>query len=256
MPELSVVITTYNSAGTLGKTLASAGFADDIVVLDSGSKDSTVMLAQAAGARVFQQPFKGFARQKADAIALARHDWVLLLDADEWLTDRAVECLRRWRQSTPQVSGYRLPRIEWVFWRWSHPWVHRNHFLRLFDRRCTHMSQARVHESPIVNGAVADIDAPIRHFGETSIARKAEKINIYSGLAARDKFAKGQRARLWHLTLYPLWSFVRQLLIRRQVFNGVAGWINAAMNSHYAFLKYAKLAELYRRQGDDDSDGH
>jgi glycosyltransferase involved in cell wall biosynthesis len=248
VPELSVVITSFNSAETLPKTLASVAFADEIVVLDSFSSDETVALARAAGARVFQQEFAGFSRQKTDAIRLARHDWVLLLDSDEWLDQAAIACLQQWQQTEPQVRGYRLPRIEWVFWRWSHPWVHRNRFLRLFDRRVTRMSGARVHESPLVDGPVAGLDAPIRHFGETSIGIKMDKINRYSTLAAEDKFAAGQKSRWWRLSLYPLWSFLRQLLIRRQVFNGTAGWINAALNSHYAFLKYAKLAALWRQQ--------
>ncbi len=250
MPELSVVITSFNSAATLARTLESVAFADEVVVLDSFSSDATAEIARAAGARFAQQAFKGYAQQKNDAIALARHDWVLLLDSDEWLDESAIACVRQWKQTAPQVQGYRLPRIEWVFWRWSHPWVHRNRYLRLFDRRVTRMSGHRVHESPVVSGTVASLDAPIRHYGETSITVKMDKINRYSSLAAEDKWAAGQRAHFWHLSLYPLWSFLRQLLIRRQVFNGTAGWINAALNSHYAFLKYAKLRALQYDSGD------
>lgn len=248
MPKISVVITSFNSARTLGKTLASVTFADDVVVLDSGSQDETPDIVADAGARFFQQPFKGFAQQKSDAIALAQHDWVLLLDSDEWLSDEAIEWVKQWQNSEPKAKGYRLPRIEWVFWRWAHPWVRRGRFLRLFDRRVTRMKQVHVHESPQVSGPVADIPAPIYHFGETSIAVKVEKINQYSSLSALDKQAREKRARLWHLTVYPVAVFLIQLFVRRQLFSGTAGWINAAIISHYAFLKYAKLRELQQRQ--------
>lgn len=246
MPELSVVITSYNSAATLARTLESVAFADEVVVLDSFSTDATADIARAAGARFAQQAFKGYSQQKSDAIALASHDWVLLLDSDEWLSEEAIACLQNWKKHRPSVRGYRLPRREWVFWRWSHPRVHRNRFLRLFDRRVTRMSTAQVHESPEVSGPVGNLEALICHFGDTSIAVKMDKINRYSSLAAQDKWHKGQRARFWHLSAYPVWSFFRQLLIRRQIFNGQAGWINAALNSHYAFLKYAKLMALQR----------
>ena len=248
MPKLSVVITSFNSESTIGKTLASVDFADDVVVLDSFSEDATPDLVRRAGARLVQQAFKGYAAQKSDAIALARHDWVLLLDSDEWLSDSGIACLQSWRLRQPTASGYRLPRIEWVFWRWSHPWVHRNRFVRLFDRKVTQMSAVRVHESPQVTGVVENLQAPICHFGDSSITVKLNKINRYSSLAAEDKKSHGQQARWWHISLYPLWSFFRQLLIRRQIFNGVAGWINAALNSHYAFLKYAKLLASQRQE--------
>ncbi len=247
MPKLSVVITSFNSESTIGKTLASVDFADDVVVLDSFSEDATPDLVRRAGARLVQQAFKGYAAQKSDAIALARHDWVLLLDSDEWLSESGIACLQSWQQQQPAASGYRLPRIEWVFWRWSHPWVHRNRFVRLFDRKVTQMSAVRVHESPQVAGVVENLEAPIYHFGDRSIAVKLDKINRYSSLAADDKKSRGQRARWWHISLYPLWSFFRQLFIRRQIFNGAAGWVNAALNSHYAFLKYAKLLASQRR---------
>ena len=172
----------------------------------------------------------------------------MLLDADECLKQKSSKKIRRWLDRNEGVMGLNLPRIEWVFWHWSHPWVKRNEFIRLFNRKHAHMSQDLVHESIQVDGPVARLNAPFKHYGETSIQVKLEKINRYSALAARQKFDRGKRCSPVRLFLYPVFYFFRQYLVKRQIFNGVAGVINATLNSYYAYLKYAKLYELQQRK--------
>ena len=248
MNRLSVVVTTFNSEKTIGQCLSSVQFADEIVVLDSLSEDQTVALSQQAGAVVQQQAFKGFAQQKKDAISMASHQWVLLLDSDEYLSEAAQQAIQQWQKREAQVQGYHLPRIEWVFWRWSHRWVRHNRFLRLFDKNCMHIEQRLVHESVEVNGETTEIKAPIMHYGEHSISEKLKKINHYSSLSAQEKFAQGKRCSILRVVLYPWFYFIRQYLFKRQIFNGFAGFINASINSYYAFLKYAKLYELQKNR--------
>ena len=157
---LSVVVTTLNNADTIGACLASVAFADDIVVLDSGSTDATREIALARGARVEVQAFAGYSAQKQAAIDLARHRWVLLLDSDEALTAAAAERVRG-LLALPDAAGYVMLRREWVFWRWQPDRARLNHYVRLFDRTRARMSGHEVHESVVVDGPVKRLDAVI-----------------------------------------------------------------------------------------------
>jgi len=246
---VTAVVTCFNSAKTIEKCVRSLLWADEVIVLDSYSEDNTLEILESfEQVTIRQQAFKGFAQQKQDVIDMASHDWVMLLDADECLKQKSSKKIRRWLDRNEGVMGLNLPRIEWVFWHWSHPWVKRNEFIRLFNRKHAHMSQDLVHESIQVDGPVARLNAPFKHYGETSIQVKLEKINRYSALAARQKFDRGKRCSPVRLFLYPVFYFFRQYLVKRQIFNGVAGVINATLNSYYAYLKYAKLYELQQRK--------
>src|SRR5581483_5578005 len=118
---LSVVVTTLDNASTLERCLASACFAEDLVVLDSGSTDATVEIAAKYKARIFSEPFKGYAAQKQSAIDKAAHAWVLLLDADEALSEGAARAIEL-ALAAPDVAGFRLPRREQMFWTFQHRW--------------------------------------------------------------------------------------------------------------------------------------
>lgn len=247
MNKFSVVICTFNSENTILDCLNSIEFADEIIVLDSFSDDKTVEIVKSfEQAQFYQQNFKGFGRQKQDVINKATNDWVLLLDADEHLNPQGIKKLKKWQLTKPKADGYNLPRIEWVFWHWSHPWVKRNEFVRLFRKSKSAMSMDLVHESIQVKGVVKRLYAPIKHYSEISIQTKMEKINKYSALAAQQKFENGKRCTAARLLFYPIFYFFRQYFIKRQIFNGIAGVINATINSYYAYLKYAKLYELQK----------
>src|SRR5690554_206653 len=249
MIKVSVVITTFNAEKTLTKCLESVAWADEIIVLDSFSEDGTLDIIKSfESVTLHQQNFKGYAQQKQDVIDKATNDWVLLLDADECLTPKAIKKIQKWQQCEPQADAYNLPRIEWVFWHWAHPWVKRNEFVRLFRKSKSHMSRDLVHESIQTEGRVKRLYAPFKHYGETSIQVKLDKINRYSALAAQQKFERGKRCTPMRLFFYPIFYFFRQYFIKRQIFNGVAGVINATLNSYYAYLKYAKLYELQQRK--------
>jgi glycosyltransferase involved in cell wall biosynthesis len=250
---LSLVVTTLDNAATLARCLDSAAFADDIVVLDSGSSDATVAIARERGARIFVEPFKGYGPQKQSALDKARHDWVLLLDADEELTAPAAAAIER-ALVAPQAAGYTLPRREWLFWRWPHPGTRLNRFLRLFDRRRGRMGSDPIHAAPRVDGPVLALDAPFLHHGERDLHTKVDKINHYStGLVADARPGK-QRFLLARMLLYPHVVFLRQYLFKRQFLNGSAGLIASATMAWYAFLKSAKRLEARKRR-DGDGDG-
>lgn len=242
---LSAVVTTYNNAATLERCLASVAFCDEIVVLDSDSSDATREIAASFGARVDIEPFKGYGPQKQSAIDRARHDWVLLLDADEHLSEAGRDAIER-ELRAPRADGYRLPRREWLFWRWPHPATRPNWQLRLFRRSRGRMNDVPVHAAPMVESRPIDLDAPFLHYGEPRLHDRVDKVNRYStGLLERERSPALLGLRM---LLYPPFAFAKLYFGKRYFLNGWAGYFAAKTQAFYAFLKYAKIHESQRRR--------
>jgi len=239
---LSVVVTTFNNADTIEACVASVLFADDILVLDSGSTDATRDIAARLGARVEVQPFAGYSAQKQAAIDHAIHRWVLLLDSDEALPVVAADRVRAALDS-PDVAGFELLRREWVFWRWQSDHARLNHYVRLFDRTRARMSGHEVHESIVVDGPIRRLDAVIDHYGERDIEGRVDKANRYSSLQVRDRRTRTPRHLRARMVFYPTVAFLRYYLWRGHWRGGWAGFVAARVHAFYAFLKYAKLYE-------------
>jgi glycosyltransferase involved in cell wall biosynthesis len=245
---LSVVVTTLNNAATLERCLASVTFADDLVVLDSGSTDATLEIAAKYKARIFNEPFKGYAAQKQSVIDKAAHPWVLLLDADEAVTAPAIGVIKQALEA-PLVAGFRLLRREQMFWTFQHPLSWTNAHLRLFDRRRGRMNEVPVHAAPEVDGPVRVLgDAILLHYGEPDIRTKVDKINAYSSGLVADKLRRRQRFLGVRMLFYPPVFFLRQYFFKRYFLNGWAGFISAMTGAFYVFLKYAKVYEARRRK--------
>lgn len=250
MQPLSAFVTTFNNAATLDACLASVAWADEIVVLDSYSDDDTLDIARRHGCRIFQQEFRGYGPQKQDALGHTSHRWVLLLDADEALTEAAQQRIRALLAAGPTAQGYALPRVEQMFWRIAHSGTRMNYYLRLFDKTRGHVSDMPVHAAPEVDGRVEKLDAPFIHYGEPDIHTKVAKINSYSTGLVEDKQARGRSASPWIMVFYPPLFFLRVYIFKRNFMNGWAGFIASVVSAFYAFLKYAKLYEAQRRRRD------
>jgi glycosyltransferase involved in cell wall biosynthesis len=241
--RLSVVVITFNNADTLEACLREVDWADEIVVLDSGSTDATVAIAELHGARVAVHPFDDYGPQKQRAYDMASHDWILNLDADEVLSPgtRAVieEAL-----VVPHHAGFRLPRRERMFWTVQHPLSWRNAHLRLFDRRRGRMNNVDVHSAVEVDGPVRTLRrADFVNDGDGDIATRVEKINRYTSAMVAYKLRKRQRLTGLRMVIYPPVFFLRQYIGKRYFLNGWAGFIASVTGAFYAFLKYAKLHE-------------
>lgn len=248
---ISVVVTTLNNATTLDKCLASVGFANEIVLVDSGSTDATLSIAAARGCRILHKPFAGYGPQKQWAIEQTRHRYVLLLDADEWVPDdcqaEILALLQGIARGAPALAGYRLPRRELIFWQYQHRSARLNTHLRLVDRRRFRMSASTVHAAPEVDGPVGSIGAAFCHDGEPDIHTKVAKINAYSTGLVDDKLEAGVHFVRARMLLYPPWHFLRQYLGKRQFLDGWAGFVQSVVAAFYVFLKYAKVYEVRRR---------
>ncbi len=248
-PEpLSVVVTTFNSADTLDACLRSVMWAEELVVLDSGSTDATLAIAARYHAKIHTRPFAGYSMQKQAAIDLASHRWVLLLDADEALPAGATTRLRK-ALTAPAHAGYGLWRREWQLWRWQSPRARLNHYVRLFDRRRARMSGHEVHESVVVAGSIGVLEIIIDHYGEPDIAGRVAKANRYSSMQRVDLERRKVSWLRLRMMAYPMVAFARYYLLRGHWRAGWAGFIAARVHAFYAFLKYAKLYEARRRDG-------
>jgi len=247
---LSVFVTTLDNATTLERCLASVSFADEIVVLDSGSTDATADIAARHGARWYVEPFAGYGPQKLSAMAKTSHRWVLLLDADESVPDACREEILR-ALAAPAVAGFTIPRREQLFWRLQHAHARHNPMLRLFDKTRARFSPDPIHAAPEVDGPVAAIGVPFLHFGEPDIATKVEKVNRYSSGMVSGKLEKGQHFAPLRMIVQPPWHFFRSYVLKRKFLAGWAGFIGCAIDAFYVFLKYAKLHESRQRRQDE-----
>ena len=243
---LSGVVTTFNNAATLARCLDSLMFCDEIVVLDSGSGDATLEIARAHDARIHAQPFAGYGPQKQAAIDLAAHDWILLLDADEFVEGDAALAIAR-ELEAPRADGYRLERQEWLFWRWPHRGTRGNRQLRLFRKSMGGMNPVPVHAAPEVRGRVLDLPVVFRHYGEPDLATRVEKINRYSSGLVEHTRGKRKPFIGLRLILYPWLAFLKLYVGKRYFLNGWAGFFAARTQAFYAFLKYAKVMEAERK---------
>lgn len=243
---LSAVVTCFNSASTLGDCLGSLDFCDELVVLDSGSTDASHDIARRHGARLFVEPFRGYAAQKQAAIDRAGHDWILLLDSDEWLAPGSAPIIRA-ALASGDCAGYAVRRREWLFWRWQHPHSRHNRYVRLFDRRRARMSTHAVHETVHCDGGVATLPVLLLHRGDVDLASRIDKANRYSSLQQADFERKPRRWLRLRMLFYPSVAFVRYYLLRGHWREGWAGYLAARVHAFYAFAKYAKAYEQARR---------
>jgi len=261
---LSVCMITYNEEANLPRCVASAGFADEIVVVDSGSTDRTVALAAEAGCRIIEQPFLGYAAQKNLAVQAASHQWVLCLDADEWLLPGAGTAIREALASRrPEVAGYALKRHTYYLGDWvNHCGWWPEYRLRLYDRQRGAWVDDGLHEEVELRGVVARLDVEVGHVSYRDITHHLSKVNAYTSLRAKHWQARNHAAVGWFEFIgRPLGRFCRMFILKGGWREGHRGLIIASIGAFYVFVKYAKLWELQHGCGPDqvegkDSDGH
>jgi glycosyltransferase involved in cell wall biosynthesis len=250
MPPLSVVVITKNESAHIEKALASVAWADERLVVDAESTDDTVAKAERAGARAVVRPWPGYSEQKNAGAALAAHDWILSLDADERISDQLAQDIRSVLASEPACRGYRMPRVTWYLGRWirSTDWFP-DHQLRLYDRRAGGWVPRRVHESVRVEGTTGALPGEIQHYAYRDLSHHLRTIDRYTTLAAEQMLADGRRTSALGLLVYPPAAFLRNFLLRGGIRDGAVGLVVSTMNAYYVFLKFAKLWERQRAPG-------
>jgi glycosyltransferase involved in cell wall biosynthesis len=246
---LSVCVITRDASAQLPECLASARFAAETVVVDSGSRDDTVELAQRSGARVIAQDWLGFGPQKNFAVAAAAHDWVLCLDADERVTpELAAAIAALFQPGPPPAAAYACARRNRFLGRWlAHGEGYPDWNVRLFDRRRARWTDDPVHEHVVADGRVERLRGDLRHASAESIEAYIAKQNRYTSLQAAAMHARGERAGALRIACSPVARFLRFYVFKLGFLDGIAGFAHVAIGAFASFLKYAKLRALNSR---------
>ena len=232
MTPLSIVILTQNSQKYLDEVLQSSAFADEVLVLDSGSTDDTLAIAARHGARIEKQPWLGFGLQKQRAVELATHDWVFVLDSDEAIPPALADEIRATLQA-PRYAGYEVPRLNWFFGKpIRHGGLYPDATLRLFDRRRGRFTENAVHERVVVEGSVGELTHPMHHYAYDSVEEFIAKQNRYATLGAKPNRLKA--------IVNPWWTFFRMYVVKRGFLDGWHGYLIARLYAQYTFWKYVK----------------
>jgi glycosyltransferase involved in cell wall biosynthesis len=246
-PPISLVVITLNEAQNIERCLRSVPWANDIVVLDSGSTDNTAEIAKKLGARVFIEPFRGYRAQKERVTSLAHNDWVVSLDADEALSSELSQEILN--QFDSNLDGYEMPRLSYHMGRWiRHGGWYPDYQLRFFNRTRCKWKGGHIHEH-VEGRKIKRLKNPIHHWVFKDLADQVDTNNEYSSRGARDLYDRGRKFTGSMLLFKPLSKFLETYIWKRGFLDGTEGFIISVGASYSVFLKYAKLRELHRKLG-------
>ncbi len=247
-PPLTVTFITLNEEKNLPRALASVRWADEIVVIDSGSTDRTAEIARGAGAKVVVRHWPGYGAQKNFAQDQATHHWVLNLDADEAvpeaLREKIESALIQVSSVQTEIRAFSFPRKTYYGNRWiQHGGWYPNILTRLGDRRFVRWSEPHVHEELTVKGKTQLIDEPLDHYAFTGVADQVRTNLCFARLGAQDLKRKGVRPSFFLILLKPVGKFIESYFLKAGILDGREGFTIAVNAAHSMFLKYVFLAE-------------
>ncbi len=249
MAKLSVVTIALNEERNIVECLESVRWADELIVVDSGSLDNTVDLAQRFPAKVMQMEWRGYGATKNEALQHATGDWVLWLDADERVTpELAAEIKQRIREDDKSVAGYTVARRAYFLGKWiKHSGWYPSRVTRLFRRSSGKFSETKVHERLLLDGVTADLHNDLLHYTDPDLHHYFEKFNRYTSLAAEDLQAAGKPFSLYDVIVRPPFVFFKMFIMRLGFLDGIHGFVLSVASMSYVFVKYAKLWELQKK---------
>jgi glycosyltransferase involved in cell wall biosynthesis len=250
MQSLSVVIICKNEADIIGQTLQSLeGLCDDIIVYDNGSTDGTQQVVKQNNAFLYEGSYEGFGKTKNKAIALAKYDWILCLDADEAIDEELKHSLLQW-QPENEMTIYELAFKN--FFESKHlkhgEWGGDYH-VRIFNRKKVLWDEAPVHENLVLpdGSIVKRIKGSILHRTLRNVNDYRIKMQRYAMLGAEKYYRQGKKANWFKLNLSPFFTFVNYYFLKLGFLDGKEGYVIARMTANYTYMKYAKLKELNRQ---------
>jgi glycosyltransferase involved in cell wall biosynthesis len=243
---VSLVIITLNEESNIERCILSAPFVDDVVVVDSGSIDRTVEIAEKCGARVIQEKWRGYGPQKAFATALAKNSWILSMDADEALSPTlAEEIVKKFSQFDP-YGGYLVPRKSYHLGRWiGHGGWYPDYQLRLFNKENSNWNPALLHEKVQVRREFK-MENDLLHWVFDDLSDQVLTNDRYSTLGAQQWADSGKKFSLFKLLSKPPTKFIESYFFKAGFRDGLAGFMIAVSAAYSVFLKFAKLWEIER----------
>jgi glycosyltransferase involved in cell wall biosynthesis len=250
MTPISVVVITLNEEENLPQCLSAASkIADELLVVDSFSTDRTKEIALSFGAKVIEHPFAGHIQQKNTAKDLAKHRWVLSLDADEVLSDELINELKEWKKSSNPLPA-KVNRLTWYLGKplkygdWNPDWK-----LRLWDKSSGKWDGLNPHDAFYLSDSNAKIHSfkgRLHHHSIPSLDWHIKQVNYFTTISAKELFDKKKKPTFVKLYLSPLVTFVKFYFIKKSFFEGFRGLTAAIISAFYVYLKYAKLKQLYK----------
>jgi glycosyltransferase involved in cell wall biosynthesis len=245
---LSACIITFNEADRIARCLEGVSFCDEIVIVDSHSSDQTREVATRLGARVIERDWPGYRSQKQHATDAARHEWILSVDADEWVTPQLrAEILELKTQGFRGVDGYAIPRLTVYLGaplRHGNSWPDRK--IRLYRRGAARWVGYEVHEKIAVTGAVGNLRAHLEHDAYRCLDEHLLRADRYARMMAEEMHREGRRCGVAAVLLHPWWRFFRGMLLKRGLLDGWRSWLFHFVEAGYVHRKYLRLWALSR----------
>lgn len=246
MTRISAAVICQDEADRIAACLESVAWCDEVLVVDSGSTDGTVALAEARGARVVRQAWLGFGRQKQFAVAAARNDWVLCLDVDERVTPRLADSIRH-ALAGGRYKAWRMARRNRFLGAWlSHGEGYPDWSLRLFHRAHAGWSNDEVHEAVLTTSEVGRLDGDLLHDSAEDVSTYMAKQNRYTTLHAQALYRQGVRAGYARLFVNPAVRFLKFYFLKLGFLDGGPGFAHVVIGCNNTFHKYLKLIELQK----------
>ncbi|HKQ98516.1 MAG TPA: glycosyltransferase family 2 protein [Candidatus Polarisedimenticolia bacterium] len=242
---LTAIVPAFNEEATLADCLRSVDFADEILVVDSHSTDRTVAIAAGHGARVIQREYGYSASQKNWAIPQAKHEWILLVDADERVTPALRDEIVAILEAGPKADGYWVRRDNYFLGKhirrcgWGSDTV-----VRLFRRDVSRYQDRQVHAEIDLPGPLPTLRHPLEHHTFRSFAQYWRKLDRYSDWGARQAHLEGQRTGAAGILFRPIGRFIRMYVLKGGFLEGTHGVVLSLLGAFTVYLKYARLWEL------------
>lgn len=249
MPHrISLFIITKNEESKIAKCIASAKeLVSEIIVVDSGSQDKTLQIAESLGAAIYQRDFDGFASQKNFALSKVNSPWALNLDADETLTPQLCEEIRRTLAGTPH-AGFKLHRRNYFLGKeMKHSGLNKDYILRLVRTDAARYNDNLVHESLQLKGSVGQMKESFLHYSYDDLESYFTKLNHYTKLAARQMYQNERRFHLFPVLLTLPFEFAKRYLLKLGILDGMRGFLWSSFSTMYVFIKYMKLWALQQK---------
>jgi hypothetical protein len=243
MPAISAYIISFNEEAKIEACLARLkGLVDEIVLVDSGSTDRTLELAEPYADVIIEHPFEGYLEQKNYAISQTRHDWVLNVDSDEQVSEELAASLRAFRESEPQHAAFEFTRKSFYVYRWlEHTW-YPEFRVRLFDKRKGYHGGTNPHEKVLLKeGTIGVLKGDLYHYSFDSVTDHIDMLQRFTTIGARELLAKGKSFNLLTPVTHSAWTFFKLYLLRLGFLDGFAGLCVAVLMASHVFTKYAKV---------------
>lgn len=248
MGSLSVIIITKNEAANIRACLESVAWADEIVVVDSGSTDDTVSIAREFTQQVYEHGWPGFGKQKNRALDYAIGDWVLSLDADERVTPELRAAIEEVLRDGETCDAYAISRLSSYCGRFMrHSGWYPDRIVRLFRRGAARFSDDLVHERLLVEGRIGELGGELLHYAFDDAEEVLRKVDMYSTAGAQRLRQQGRKATLTGAVVRGMWSFFRTWVLRGGFLDGREGFMLAVSNAEGTYYRYVKLMLLNRK---------